>query len=126
MSYRPRFLLAFDADCGQCTSFKGLVSFLDLRHNLDYISLSDADERGVLQRLPERKRYSSAHLVSPDGTIFSGADAIPRILGLLPGGWLSSRLTGGCGLGRTCVRFLYRTASRLHDTGDCGTGKKGG
>jgi predicted DCC family thiol-disulfide oxidoreductase YuxK len=119
MEARPRFLLAFDAGCGPCRTFKELISFFDRRYRMDYLSLEDADETGVIGRLPARRRYSSAHLVSPGGSVFSGADAIPTILGLLPGGWLLSRVAGDSKVGRAGVRFVYGAASRLHDAGNC-------
>lgn len=49
------------------------------------------------------RRYASAHLVTPDGEVYSGGAAIAPLLDLLPGGAPVSRaarlLSGPLGLG---------------------------
>jgi len=113
------YVLAYDSDCGPCRSLKRLVSFLDPGGSIEYVSLREADREGLLDPVPHRSRYASAHLILPGGGVLSGARAMPKILELLPGGFLTSRVAGGWGPGRRLTRFVYVAASRLHGADDC-------
>jgi predicted DCC family thiol-disulfide oxidoreductase YuxK len=122
---KSRFVLTYDSSCGPCTTFKRLVSFLDPRGGIDYLSLEEADSQGLLDPLPRRSRYASAHLVLPNGEVLSGARAIPKLLELLPGGFVTSRMAGGWELGRRLVIFAYDAAVHRHDAGTCKKGSPG-
>jgi len=112
-------LLAYDAECGPCTSLKRLVSFLDPGGKIGYLSLREAQSNGLLDILPPQSRYSSAHLVLPDGGVLSGAHAIPKVLEMLPGGPITSKVAGRWAPGRRFSTFVYNVALRLHDSGAC-------
>jgi hypothetical protein len=45
-----------------------------------YLPFDDAEAEPLLTRLPEAKRYASAHLVSPDGSIWSPSSAPYRFI----------------------------------------------
>ena len=108
-----RSILVYDADCGPCTGFKRLVSFLDLDSKISCLSLRDADNAGLLDSIPEDLRYLSMHFVATDKSVLSGSDAIPSILELLPCGRLPSRLLKLNGLGRKLTTIGYASAARL-------------
>lgn len=113
-------LLVYDADCGPCSKFKGSVDWLNIYNRLHFISLTDADNKGLLNSIPRWRRHKSFHLISPGDKISSGANAIPVLLTLLPLGGFASSLILRFPPGRQIVNFVYSTLSRLHDTGSCG------
>jgi predicted DCC family thiol-disulfide oxidoreductase YuxK len=112
--------LAYDAACGPCALFKRLVEFLDTGHALDFVPLADADERGLLDAVPRDRRYLSAHLTLSDGRVFSGAEAVTGLTGLLPAGAMLSRLLDRSRLARWAVAAVYGVASKVHASGSCG------
>jgi len=114
-----RYILAYDADCGPCTRFKRVIGFLDSYQRINPLPLVKADSEGILDRVPVSRRHRSFHLVGPDGTVLSGAAAIPALVGLLPAGGLPSRLMVSAPGGPRVVRFVYQAFSRLHDSGSC-------
>jgi predicted DCC family thiol-disulfide oxidoreductase YuxK len=115
----PSYLLAYDADCGPCTRFKHLVDFLDAYHKMAFLSLTEANERGLLNRIPESLRFESFHLISTNGDIQSGSDALLDLIGLFPLGRAISKIIIFFPSGRQLVKFLYYTFSRLHNASSC-------
>jgi predicted DCC family thiol-disulfide oxidoreductase YuxK len=114
-----RYVLVYDKDCGNCTRFKRIVNRLDAYRRLDYLSLIEADESGMLDPVPGSRRHRSFHLIYPGGTIISGSAAIPELISLLPSGGAASFLIRRAPGGRTIVNLIYSMFSRLHDTGSC-------
>jgi len=111
--------MAYDADCGPCTRFKQAIDFLDMHHRIEFISLVEADKRGLLEEVPLQRRFRSMHFISPDGEIWSSANALPTILRLLPfGGVVATLMTSVPGM-MSLTRFVYSTFARLHDLGSC-------
>src|SRR5215207_1599851 len=115
----PSYFLAYDADCGPCIRFKRLVDFLDASHKIDFLSLTDANENGLLNRIPESLRFESFHLISTNGDIQSGSDALLDLIGLLPLGRAISKIILFFPGGKQMIRFLYDTFSRLHKASSC-------
>jgi predicted DCC family thiol-disulfide oxidoreductase YuxK len=115
----PNYLLAYDADCGPCTQFKRLVDFLDAYHTIDFLSLTDANEHGLLNRIPESLRFESFHLISTNGDIQSGSDALLDLIGLFPLGRPISKIIILFPGGKLMIKFLYNTFSRLHNASSC-------
>ncbi len=117
--------LVYDAGCGPCTRFRRAVDFLDAHNGLEYSPLIDADRNGLLESVSPSRRHRSFHLVSPGGEVLSGANAIPRLIGLLPAGSLVLKLVVSAPLGYKSIAFVYSTFSRLHDAGSCSYGSRG-
>jgi predicted DCC family thiol-disulfide oxidoreductase YuxK len=115
----PSYLLAYDADCGPCTRFKRLVDFFDAYHKIDFLSLTDANEHGLLNRIPESLRFESFHLISTNGDIQSGSDALLHLIGLFPLGHAISKIIMFFPGGKQMIKFLYDTFSRLHNSSSC-------
>lgn len=113
------YLMAYDADCGPCTQFKRLVDFLDIYHAIDFIHLADADKLGLLNTISEPLRFKSFHLISPDGDIHSGPEALYDLIALLPLGGHISKLIVLLPGGKRMIRFFYNTFSKLHDSSVC-------
>ena len=113
------YILAYDADCGPCTRFRVALGFLDTFGRLDFMSLERAEGRGLLDAIPFQRRHSSFHLISPDGTAFSGAEALPKLISLFPSGTLFSILLSKAPGGLKTAAFVYGVASRLHNSETC-------
>ena len=111
-----KYHLAYDADCGPCRRFKEMVDFMDPRERIDFLSLEEADDLGLLDKVPRRKRHTSFHLISPDGEVESGAEAIPSVIDFFPLGELFSKGLSAPGW-RTLVAGVCSALSRLHDSG---------
>ncbi len=114
-----RYTLVYDSGCGPCTRFRRMVGFLDTRSRLDFVPLTEADRRGLLDTIRPGIRHGSFHLVSPAGRVSSGAEAVPGLIRLLPAGSILSGLMVTAPLGRYSIAFVYSIFSRLHDSGSC-------
>lgn len=114
-----RYTLAYDSDCGPCTRFKRGVDFLDTKNRICFVGLEEADRSGLLAPIPETRRHRSFHLISPRGRAWSGAEALPPLASLLPGGGGLSFILGRSTLAFRCASVVYGVFSRLHDAGSC-------
>ena len=79
--------LSYDGECGICRRSMELVRRWDREQRIAYVRLQDPAVQRFGIALPALA--AAMHLVFPahDGTgrVFSGADAVPEILKLLPG-----------------------------------------
>lgn len=80
-----KLLLLFDGGCGICLHARDLFLTLDRRHHLvaDRIARHD---HGLLRDMDPEARYSSWHVIHPDGRREDGADGVAAVVGALPGG----------------------------------------
>jgi predicted DCC family thiol-disulfide oxidoreductase YuxK len=114
-----KYVLAYDADCGPCTKFKRIVDILDKYERIDFISLTKADQEGLLDKIPVHQRYKSFHLIFPNGDAKSGSEALLKLIAILPGGKILSPIINYFPGGKKAVQFIYKRLSRLHDRGSC-------
>ena len=114
-----KYILAYDANCGSCTKFKRIVDILDKYERIDFISLTKADEEGLLDKIPVHQRYKSFHLIFPKGDAKSGSEALLELIAILPGGKIISPIINYFPGGKKAVQFIYKRFSRLHDRGSC-------
>jgi predicted DCC family thiol-disulfide oxidoreductase YuxK len=115
------FVLAYDADCGPCSRFKGVVELFDARRRMGFVSLRSAESSGLLADIAPASRYSSFHLIRPasgaarDDVTWSGSEALLPLIRLLsPWGRATSRIIEGTPGGVTAVSFAYSMLARLH------------
>ena len=113
------YIIAYDADCVPCARFKHIVDLLDVYQIIDFISLTEADKSGLLDQIPQSIRFKSFHLLSPNGDIRSGSEALIDLIAILPFGHGISKLIMSVPKGRQMIRYLYLIFSRLHDKGSC-------
>lgn len=113
------WVVAYDAKCGPCTSFKRALGFLDPKRRIAFIPLAVAVQNGSLKQVPPSRRLSSFHAILPDGTVMSGASALPDLLSLLPLGPLFSNYVRSAPGGTRALGWAYATLSRLHGSGSC-------
>jgi predicted DCC family thiol-disulfide oxidoreductase YuxK len=118
-SLSSRYILAYDADCGPCTRFRHAVDILDKYQKIDFISLTKADQKGLLDKIPASMRYKSFHLIFPNREVKSGSDALVELVAILPGGSVSSSIINYFPGGKQIVHFIYTRFSKLHDRGSC-------
>jgi predicted DCC family thiol-disulfide oxidoreductase YuxK len=123
-SSSSRYILAYDADCGPCTRFAHIVDSLDKNEKIDFISLTVADQQGMLDKISAPLRYRSFHLISPTGEAKSGSDALLKLISILPGGKIISPIIDYFPGAKLVVRFIYNKFSKLHDSGSCRIDKK--
>jgi predicted DCC family thiol-disulfide oxidoreductase YuxK len=118
-SSSSKYILAYDANCGPCTRFRRIVDILDKYEKIDFISLTKADQEGLLDKIPVHQRYKSFHLILPKGETKSGCEALLELIAILPGGRIISPIIINFPGGKKSVCFIYKTFSRLHDRGSC-------
>jgi predicted DCC family thiol-disulfide oxidoreductase YuxK len=114
-----KYILAYDADCGPCTRFAHVVDILDKYEKIDFISLTIADQQGLLDRIPVTVRFGSFHLIAPNGETKSGSGALLELITILPGGKVISSMINYFPGGKLIVRFVYNRFSKLHDRASC-------
>jgi predicted DCC family thiol-disulfide oxidoreductase YuxK len=114
-----KYILPDDANCGPCTKFKRIVEILDKYEKIDFISLTKADQEGLLDKFPAHQRYKSFHLIFPKGDAKSGSEALLELIAILPGGKIISPIINYFPGGKEAVGFIYKRFSRLHDRGSC-------
>ncbi|MGB6594005.1 MAG: DCC1-like thiol-disulfide oxidoreductase family protein [Candidatus Nitrosopolaris sp.] len=112
-------MLAYDVNCGPCTTFKRVVDILDKYEKIDFISLTKADQEGLLDKIPVHQRYKSFHLIFPRGEAKSGSEALLELIVILPGGKIISPIINYFPGGKKVVGFIYKRFSTLHDKGSC-------
>jgi len=111
--------LVYDADCGPCRFFRDADGVLDVRHRMTFLPLDRADETGLLDEMPVELRFKSFHLLLPSREALSGAEALPELIRLFPGGTVASKLMTGAPGGRWALTSVYSVLSRLHEVGSC-------
>jgi predicted DCC family thiol-disulfide oxidoreductase YuxK len=80
--------LLYDADCGFCRwSVVQLLAWDGRgRRLLEPVAIQSVRGAQLLATVPEADRLKTAHVVGPDGTVYSGGDAAAVVADLLPAG----------------------------------------
>jgi predicted DCC family thiol-disulfide oxidoreductase YuxK len=118
-SSSSKYILAYDVDCGPCTRFAHIVNSLDKYEKIDFMSLTIADQEGLLDRIPVTLRFRSFHLIAPNGETKSGSEGLLELIAILPGGKVISPMINYVPAGKLIVRFIYNRFSKLHDRDSC-------
>ncbi len=118
-SSSSKYILAYDANCGPCTRFMHVVDFLDKGEKIDFISLTIANQQGLLDKISTALRFKSFHLLFPNGEAKSQYEALLELIAILSGGKIISPIINYFPGGKLIVRFIYNRFSRLHDMGSC-------
>jgi predicted DCC family thiol-disulfide oxidoreductase YuxK len=119
-SSSSKYILAYDADCSPCTRFSHILDALDRKGKIDFISLVDADQKGLLDSIAPYLRYKSFHLILfPSGVAKSGAEGLLELIAILPAGKIISPIINYFPGGKRIVRFIYGRFSKLHGVRSC-------
>jgi len=89
-----RATVLYDRDCGFCRWTLARLLALDRGRQLRPVPLQSPEALGLLPGMEEERRLASAHLVTLDGRVYSGGDAVAPLVALLPGGGPLSRAAG--------------------------------
>jgi predicted DCC family thiol-disulfide oxidoreductase YuxK len=98
-----------------------VVDILDRHEKIDFVSLTRADQLGLLDKIPTLLRYKSFHLISANGEVKSGGEALLEVIAMLPGGKVISPIINYFPVGKQIMGLIYERFSRLHDRGSCST-----
>ncbi|HEY7529707.1 MAG TPA: DUF393 domain-containing protein [Gemmatimonadota bacterium] len=110
-------LLFYDGQCRLCRQVVGLVRRWDRRGRIAFLPFDHPVTAHALPDVPRHVLDEAMVLVTPDGARHRGADAVPRILALLP--FLSPlRFAFALPGVREAARRLYAwVAGHRHDLG---------
>lgn len=81
-----RATVLYDDDCGFCKRLLSKFLAWDRDRRLRPVALQDPEAGRLLGGMPQERRMESWHLVTPDGTVRSGGEALAPLLQMLPGG----------------------------------------
>ena len=124
MRNEPSTFLLYDSDCGPCTKFMHVVKRLDVKDKLDPVDLNSSFAAELVKnRLTRDELVSSFHLVirqepQEDAQVFSAGSGLIQLLRYLPCGNLSFPLVRRFRPTRSCVRWIYKQATRLRERSD--------
>ncbi len=80
----------YDDDCGFCRWSLGVILRADRRRRLRPVAIQSTEADSLLRDLTPEERMASWHLISPTGERDSAGAALPKLVGLLPGGRLAA------------------------------------
>ena len=104
----------YDEDCGFCRLSADKLRAWDRRDRLTFAAIQSAPGAELLHAVPEAERLGSMHAVTTDRRVWSGGQAVPVILGELPGGSvLASIAVAFPGATDTMYRLVARHRERL-------------
>jgi predicted DCC family thiol-disulfide oxidoreductase YuxK len=106
--------ILYDADCGFCRWSLAQVLRLDRHSRLRPVPLQDPEAETLLTGMTPDQRMASWHLVGEDGRVYSGGDAFPPLLRLIPGGGPVARVLAAFpSFGRVGYRAVAARRSSL-------------
>src|SRR2546428_8195747 len=111
----PPYILLYDRDCGICSAVSRWIRTLDWRGRIRLQSIQSS--RNILVGIPEDRMLDALHVVSPDGHVTTGGDAVPTLIGAFPIGAGVERVLRGStalmGVGHRFYGFVTRFRDRL-------------
>src|SRR2546428_711365 len=109
------YVLLYDRDCGICSALSRWIHRVDVRGRIRFESIQSG--RALLTGIPDERMLDAWHIVTPDGHVTTGGDAVPTLVGAFPiGAGLGRLLAGSSGLmrqGHRLYAFLTRVRDRL-------------
>src|SRR2546422_7813402 len=107
------YVLLYDRDCGICSALSRWIHRADVRGRIRFESIQSG--RALLTGLPDERMLDAWHIITPDGHVTTGGDAVPTLVGAFPiGAGLGRLLAGSSGLMRQ-VHRLYAFLTRFRD-----------
>jgi len=88
------------------TRFRNLVDILDKYEKIDFMSLTEADQKGLLDVIPAPLRYELFRFIFPNGEAKSGSEVLLELIVILPGGKMKSSAINYFPGGKHLVRFI--------------------
>jgi predicted DCC family thiol-disulfide oxidoreductase YuxK len=78
------YVLLYDRDCGICSATSRWIHAVDIRGRVHLQTIQSSRE--LLRGIPEDRILDAFHIVSPDGRLATGGDAVPVLIEALPMG----------------------------------------
>ncbi len=121
-------VLVYDAECGFCRWAVRQLLRWDRAHRIRPCALQDPQAARWLAGVPAEVRAGSWHLVTPQGRVYSGGQAVAPLLRLLPGGrWPAAVAEALPGTVERLYRWVARHRARLGRlVGEGPCGREGG
>jgi predicted DCC family thiol-disulfide oxidoreductase YuxK len=114
MSGAPSTVLLYDDDCGFCRWSAERIRRLDRHGRLAFAAIQSERGAELLRPVPPALRLTTMHVVTTDGRVWSGGEAVRVIVGELPGGsLLGSILDAFPGTTDAVYRYVVRHRERL-------------
>jgi predicted DCC family thiol-disulfide oxidoreductase YuxK len=107
------YVLLFDRDCGICSAFTRWIHALDLRRRVRLQTIQSS--RDLLRGIPEDRVLDAFHMISPDGRVRTGGDAVPLLIQALPMGEGIARVVNESPDLMSRVHVLYEFLTRFRD-----------
>lgn len=107
------YVLLFDRDCGICSAFARWARAADLRRRIRVRTIQSS--RDLVRGIPDEHVLDAFHMVSPDGRVTTGGDAVPVLIEAFPMGAGLARLLRGSSRLMAAVHRFYRFVTRLRD-----------
>lgn len=109
----PPYLLLYDRDCGICSAVSRWIRAIDWRGRIRLQSIQSS--RSVLVGIPEERMLDAFHIVSPDGRVTTGGDAVPILIGAFWIGAGVERILRGSSALMDIVHRFYGFLTRFRD-----------
>jgi len=113
MAANREYVLLFDRDCGICTAFGRWIHAVDVRHRIRLQTIQSSRE--LLREIPDGQVLDAFHIVSPDGDILTGGDAVPTVIEALPMGAGLGRVLRDSDVLMAQVHGFYRFLTRFRE-----------
>ena len=117
-SGRP-YTVVYDGTCTVCGKLVKLLRTWDRNGTLEILPSQNSCVRSRFPWIPERAYLESVQLIGPGGRTWQGAEAIEKLLDVLPGGWLLGWVFKLPVVGKLLDRF-YRWFARNRYRFGCG------
>ena len=113
MAAREYILLLFDRDCGICSAASRWIHAVDLRGRVRLRTIQSS--RDLLRGIPEGRILDAFHIVSPDGRVTTGGNAVPVLIEALPMGDGLGRVLAGSPTLMSRVHRVYAFLTRFRE-----------
>lgn len=115
---RP-YTLVYDGTCRMCTRVAHVLERWDSRSEIEVVPSQAAGVMARFPWIPARAYDDAMQLIGPDGATWQGADAVEKLLDVLPrGGW--ARWIFHLPFARALADQLYRWVARNRYRLGCG------
>lgn len=106
-------MLLYDRDCGICSAVSRWIHMVDVRGRIRFESIQAG--RALLKGIPEDRMLDAWHIVTPDGQVATGGDAVPALVGAFPMGAGLGRLLRESSVLMRQIHRLYAFLTRFRD-----------
>ncbi|HEX8913768.1 MAG TPA: DCC1-like thiol-disulfide oxidoreductase family protein [Humisphaera sp.] len=121
----PRYVVFYDGHCRLCTDSKRTLAQMDSSADLQFVNVQDWS---VLSRYPQvdpAAALGQMHVITPDGTVHGGYDALVALLPAFPSLKVFHPLMAGRlarDLGRRVYRWVAANRYKVAGTTGCAGG----